>query len=152
MLPTEEDKSPYLSFYLFIFLVIDNKFIKQRGFFISFFVNKLGNGNNNLNSNFPLVWAEIGSGWIGFQFSHANCPYTLSPTDSWGPVSVWGPLLCPYLCFLVRAAIYAAMPLLPSPHTPSYKRLGCKTWETAGTAWPQAEDAGSPSKQGGTGP
>lgn len=39
MPPTEEDKSPYLSFYLFIFLVIDNKFIKQRGFFYFIFLS-----------------------------------------------------------------------------------------------------------------
>lgn len=49
---------------------------KTKRLFSFHFVNKPSNGNANLNSNFPLVWAEIGSRGTGFQFLHVNSHHT----------------------------------------------------------------------------
>lgn len=56
--------------------VIYHKCIKQRGFFKFHFVNNLAMEIPIWTAIFPLAWAEIGSGWLGFQCIHVNSLHT----------------------------------------------------------------------------
>lgn len=122
---TGEDKHPSLLFFFF-FLIIYHKFIKQWGFFLSFFFflsNKPGNENTNLNSNFPpvLSWNWL---WMNrflvFTCKFSSHPSLLQTVLKHLPAS-W-PLLYPNLWFPEMTPVYSAMTPTPSAPKPIHKR------------------------------